>query len=421
MKKGGRQTTPPWRRPSQWIWLTLALGFSVYLIDTMPPGGEMGSRKKAAAQTENVESASTPSRSAATDSPGHTVKEGSADKKQMKAKPSRHHGTGDKKAVPATLWDKIMVKVPVIGKLLMMVAIAALIGSIAEARKWHLIFGYILGRFSRMMRLPAIVGIAMPTALYSNTAANSMLVSSHADGKIGHSSLIAGGMSNSYLSYLSHSLRVMYPVLGAIGIPGALYFGGQFTTGFLFILCVLLWHRRKIIKQGPAAEPEDNTTVYEAPLSWGSTFKKSCQRVFTLLFRMLLLSIPLMIFVEWLMKKGAFDFWEEYIPDWINRIFPPELMGIVAAQMGGLIQAATVAANLRDHGVITNAQILLAMLVGNAIGNPFRAMRRNLPSALGIFPAKEAFTIVIGMQLSRIIGALLLILITVLFIHYTHP
>ena len=409
MKKGGRHILPPWKRPYQWIWLALALGFSLYLIDTMPPGKGTG----------NTEAPARRSADAAHSSP--SAQDSPSGKKQATEKSPLRHGRGAKKPTPSTLWDKIVVRIPVIGKLLMMVAIAALIGSVAEARRWHMIFGFLLSRFSRMMRLPPIVGIAMPTALYSNTAANSMLVSSHAEGKISHSSLIAGGMANSYLSYLSHSLRVMYPVIGAIGIPGALYFGGQFTTGFLFILCVLLWNRRKTVKQDTNSKHEDNSNGYEPALSWSATFQKSVQRVFILLFRMLLLSVPLMIFVEWLMKKGAFDFWEEYVPDWINRIFPPELMGIVAAQMGGLIQAAAVAANLRDHGVITNAQIILAMLVANAIGNPFRAMRRNLPSALGIFPAKEAVTIVAGMQLSRIVGALLLIFITVLFIHYTHP
>lgn len=408
MKKGGRQTLPPWKRPSQWIGLVLALAGSVYLIDTMPARDGMMGMGKMPTQTEKVET-------------GEKIETGKKATNRPEEKTSRHHRKTKGEKQPESLSEKIMAKSAVIGKLLMMVAIAAMIGSIAEARKWHRIFGYMLSRFSRMMRLPSIVGIAMPTALYSNTAANSMLVSSHADGKIGHSSLIAGGMANSYLSYLSHSLRVMYPVIGAVGIPAALYFGGQFTTGFLFILCVLLWHKRKSNVQETTPEQEDQSGIHETPLDWNSTFRKSFQRILTLLFRMLLLSVPLMILVEWLMKKGAFDFWEQYVPDWINRIFPPELMGIVAAQMGGLVQSATVAANLRDHGVITNAQIVLAMLVANAIGNPFRAMRRNLPSALGIFPAKEAITIVAGMQFSRICGALLLIAIAVLFIHYTHP
>ena len=51
--------------------------------------------------------------------------------------------------------------------------------------------------------------------------------------------------------------------------------------------------------------------------------------------------------------------------------------------------------------MIDNSQILLAMLVGSALGNPFRALRRNLPSALAIFPVPIALSIVLGMQLSR--------------------
>ena len=128
----------------------------------------------------------------------------------------------------------------------------------------------------------------------------------------------------------------------------------------------------------------------------------------------------LMIGVEWLMKNGLFSWWEEHVPDWVNRIFPAELMSIVAAQMGGLVQAAGVAANLRSHGMVTSSQILLAMLVASAIGNPIRALRRNLPSAMGIFPTRDALTIVVVMQLSRMIGAILLIALTGLFIHYTH-
>lgn len=93
----------------------------------------------------------------------------------------------------------------------------------------------------------------------------------------------------------------------------------------------------------------------------------------------------------------------------MNRFFPAELVSVVAAQMGGLVQSSAVAANLRAEGLIDNAQILLAMLVGSAVGNPFRTLRRNLPSALGIFPVPVAFAIVIGMQLSRFVVTLVAI------------
>ena len=43
------------------------------------------------------------------------------------------------------------------------------------------------------------------------------------------------------------------------------------------------------------------------------------------------------------------------------------------------------------------------MLISSAVGNPVRTLRRNLPTALGIFPPKIACIIVFGMQLSRLL------------------
>ena len=134
--------------------------------------------------------------------------------------------------------------------------------------------------------------------------------------------------------------------------------------GFLFIAAVLFLHRRK----SPAAAPDSGNAgavaaAGHASPEWRTSLRQTCLRVLALVFRMLCLTVPLMIGVEWLMKNGLFSWWEEHVPDWVNRIFPAELMSIVAAQMGGLVQAAGVAANLRSHGMVTSSQILLAMLV----------------------------------------------------------
>lgn len=422
MKGKRTKRLPPWKSKWHWLWLALSLAASTWLILIMPASEGMGGMQR----TSSTMAA--PAAPAA----GHDKHAANTAAPSGKAAPAqppkkRHH----KKAAPTdsetAFWNNILDRLDTIGSLLLMVGIAAMIGSIIEARRWHLVFGYILGGFARAMRLPPIVSIAMPTALYSNAAANSMLVASHADGKINRTALIAGGMANSYLAYVSHSLRVFYPVVGAIGIPGLCYFGGQFTVGLLFILCVLLWNRRRTLRHSDGEQegntPEETATPADdtKALPWKAAFRMGARRVCTILFRMLCLTIPLMLFIEWLTKQGLFEFWERHAPDWVHRIFPSELMGIVFAQIGGLVQSATVAAGLRDMGAVTNTQILLAMLVGSMVGNPIRTLRRNLPSALGIFPAKEAFTIVLGMQLSRLLGTAILITLTALFIHYTHP
>lgn len=405
--------TYPWRQPLRWLWLALALAASGVMVVKMPAG--MG--------------ASAPGKSRMTmkpaaEAPAETRGEGKGQEEGSAASPSpapkkRHHSRSAQ--APETGAEKILARLPQIGSLIGLVALAAFIGGIAEIFRFHFALGKVFGGLARWAHLPEIISLSIPTALYSNAAANGMLVSSHAEGKITHSNLIAGGMMNSYLSFVSHSLRVAYPVIGAVGLPAICYFGWQMGFGFLFIAGVLFLHRRK----SPAAVPEAAASG-EAPAAgrpspeWRQSLRQTCLRVLALVFRMLCLTVPLMIGVEWLMKNGLFSWWEEHVPDWVNRIFPAELMSIVAAQMGGLVQAAGVAANLRSHGMVTSSQILLAMLVASAIGNPIRALRRNLPSAMGIFPTRDALTIVLVMQLSRMIGAILLIALTGLFIHYTH-
>lgn len=181
--------------------------------------------------------------------------------------------------------------------------------------------------------------------------------------------------------------------------------GMQFTGGFLVLLCILLWNRWYVSRHGesPCATESGSTSQ---PLAWPHAISKAAIRSFSLLFRMACMTVPLMLGIEWLLKNGVLDFWETALPHAVTELFPTELLSAVAAQFGGLVQSSAVAANLRAEGLIDNSQILLAMLVGSALGNPFRALRRNLPSALAIFPVPIALSIVLGMQLSRFLVTL---------------
>ena len=404
MKRGRRPLPPPWRRPSRILWFVLAVIGACWLTLHMPESHMMRPKPEqngTSAPTSRMHRPAPVSESMDADVGEDAVTSSGPTKMDTAAPRMKRHA-------PLTPAEKIFAKMKTFGRLFAIVGIAAFLGGLMEARRWHMALARVMGKLARMARLPEIVGLAMPTALCSNAAANSILVSSHADGHIRTSALIAGGMANSYLAYVSHSIRVMYPVLGAIGLPGALYFAVQFSGGFIVILGVLLWNRWYVSGHGDTPV-SGIPPVDEAPLGWPSAVGKAAVRSLTLLFRMVCITVPLMLCIEWLLKNGAFNFWEQYVPDQVNRFFPAELVSVVAAQMGGLVQSSAVAANLKAEGLIDNAQILLAMLVGSAVGNPFRTLRRNLPSALGIFPVPVAFAIVIGMQLSRFVVTLVAI------------
>ena len=139
------------------------------------------------------------------------------------------------------------------------------------------------------------------------------------------------------------------------------------------------------------------------PLPWNKTLHKGILRALSLLFRLSCVSVPMILAMEWIIRSGALDFWDQMMPQIVSQFIPEQLLTIMAAQIGGLIQSATVSAGLLAENLITGPQVLLAMLISSAASSPIRTLRRNLPTALAIFPMRTALIIVLGMQLARFI------------------
>ncbi|MEI3479453.1 MAG: hypothetical protein V8Q84_10555 [Bilophila sp.] len=266
-----RPSPPPWTRPGRLLWLALALAASGWLILHMP--ASRTARPAASPTGTQAPATEAPSRHipaashAVTEAPGHALLPDSGagshaatspaapqtPRAQVPAAstdaPASPRSEAARQAVteaptppaeaprrmkqaPLSPGGKLLAKAETFGRLFALVGIAAFLGGLMEARRWHMALARVMGKLTRMARLPEIVGLAMPTALCSNAAANSMLVSSHAEGHIRTSALIAGGMANSYLAYVSHSIRVMYPVIGPSGCPARSISGCSFWGAF---------------------------------------------------------------------------------------------------------------------------------------------------------------------------------------------
>ena len=334
--------------------------------------------------------------------------QGAAEEAPKPAK--KHHKKHDD-----TPLGRILYRVDVFGRLLLFVGLGALLGAVIDGRGWHRYFASSLGRLGSFAKLPAIVSMAAPVAITSAPAADSMLVAGHKKGALSQASLVAGGMLNSFLAHFSHSMRIFYPVVAAIGLPGLIFFLIQFGGMALFLLAVFVWHRVKMKDMGSCAQtaaPQDMAAPSITP--WKETLKNGLLRACNLVFRLVCISLPLILLMEWCLNAGLLNFWDRLVPEAVSDLIPEQLLTILAAQIGGLVPSSAICAGLKAQGLITNAQILLAMLIASAVTNPLRTLRRNLPSALAIFPAKTACTIVLSMQLVRIVimlGAAVLVLV----------
>ncbi len=377
---------PPWKSPCHCLWLVTALLLSGWLTVSMPDTQQV----KSASRTQTV------------------MHRGDGLAAVPDTSAQRHTGIHATRQTDTDALTRLERRARMFGRLFLFVGIGAFLGSIIEGRCWYRIFASTLGRLVHAARLPDIVAISLPTAFASSAAADSMLVASRDRGEISNSTLIAGGMLNSFIAHFSHSLRVMYPVLAALGLTGVLYFIIQLSGGAFIAFGVVMWHRFLVARKenSPSASFASDKVRYALqamhdPLPWKETARKGSIRALTLLFRLTCLSVPMILATEWLVKTGALNFWHELVPRMVSQTIPEQTLTIMAAQIGGLVQSATVSAGLLENNLITAPEVLLAMLISSAASNPIRTLRRNLPTALAIFPPRIALIIVIGMQLIR--------------------
>lgn len=404
----------PWKKKPWCVWLVISIALSAYLTVCMP-SPSVPEYKAATGGISAQTSGQMRTHGISRDKSQEIADRASDSKGSSMAKQKRM-----REQQPDDPLSRLLYRLKVFGRLFLFVGLGAMLGAIIEGRCWYRFLSRTLGRLTRAARMPGIVGASIPTALASAPAADSMLVASHARGELSSSTLIAGGMINSFLAHFSHTMRIFYPVVAAIGLPGLAYFCIQFSGMGVVIFFVLLWHRFSMGRHHPGAAAvtyDDKAAALRGLLPWKDILRKGLLRAASLLFKLACVSVPMILAMEWCINSGALNFWERLVPETVSKLFPEQLLTIMAAQLGGLIQSSTVCAGLKAQGLITNSQILLAMLIASVVTNPARTIRRNLPTALAIFPARIGCAIVLGMQAARLLVTLSAATLLLIWMH----
>ena len=273
--------------------------------------------------------------------------------------------------------------------ILFAVAIGAFIANVIESRNWTGFISFITKPLLRFSRLPGLCGVSFTTAFFSNNAAGSMIATAHAEGKITRKEMFICAITNSFPAKFKHMLRPSVVIIPLLGFTAILYLAIQLILELLQVFLVFSFGRRKSVENDKHYE----AVKKEIP-TWAATFKKSLKATGKILIRVILITLPIFIFFAYLGDKGVFRKLEKKLPQDLQAVLSPEIIAIMSSKMGGLVSSATVAAKLGHEGKVTTLQILIALMAANIITIPFSALRRNLPTALGIFPKRDGFWIV---------------------------
>jgi hypothetical protein len=145
--------------------------------------------------------------------------------------------------------------------------------------------------------------------------------------------------------------------------------------------------------------------------SLSQAFQKAWDRFQKRIKRILLITVPIYTAVFILNRLGMFNVLEEWLARHVKLLawLHPESLGVIALQLTAEISAGLAAAGaLLDNGSLEVRQVVLALLVGNVVSSPMRAVRHQFPFYAGVFQPKLAAELITYNQIFRT-GSIILV------------
>lgn len=309
-------------------------------------------------------------------------------------------------------WNKLLW--PLL-RLLLGMSCGLLLASALEALGWSRWLGRVALPLTKLARIGPLCASAFSLAFVSPSASSATLAEGFQKGAISRRELSLANLFNTLPAWLSHAPMIFFLMWPALGFGALIYAGLTFLAACLRALFVaLLGH----FLMPPCAKPLPDPGLVIPENRWRHACNQTLKRFRRRLPRLLIFTIPFYILM-WISQRlgffGAFNAWLAENLSWLSFL-NPQAMGIIVlqltAEMGSALGAA--AAALEDTA-ITVKDVVLALLTGNILATPLRALRHQLPAFAGFFPPGLAIRLVAANQCLRA-ASILCILIAYAFI-----
>ena len=294
-------------------------------------------------------------------------------------------------------------------RLLGYVSISLFLANLIESLNWTSKIAALARPLLRLGNLSDISSASFTMALFSGISANTMLSEAYEQNKISRKELILANLFNSMPTYFLHLPTVSFITAPMIKGAAIIYVGITFSAAILRTFSILVISRFIL----PRPERKNDMKV-EGPKEtgggWNAILQKSWMRFKKRIRSIIRFTIPIYIAIFWLHKEGIFTSMEKMMATYFSFLpwLTPESMGIITLQIAAEFTAGLAAAGaLLQAGSMTYREIILALLVGNILSSPIRAIRHQFPYYAGIFQPKVAAELIFYNQIFRI-GSLMI-------------
>jgi len=268
-------------------------------------------------------------------------------------------------------------------RLLVYLAVGLALAQTVESRGWAHRLGAWLKPLLAWGRLKPESGASFTAAMISGLLANTMLWTFRQEGRLSQRELVLSYLFNNglavYLLHLTTTFVIIWPLVGEAGL---IYLGLMLAAALLRSGLVLVYSRFRL--------PADTALGDLAPAislsprtSWPKEIWPKFRRRFS---RLCLYTLPIYIVNDW----GLFRWLRTAGAAWVSLGFlPVEAAGVVIFSLAAEFASGVAAAGaLLQAGALTVKQTVLALVLGNLVATPIRALRHQLPTHMGIFSPK---------------------------------
>lgn len=277
-----------------------------------------------------------------------------------------------------------------LSRMLAFVCIGLVVAQAIDDTGWTRTLGALAAPVFRFANLGTRCSAAFTAAFFSGVSANAMLLEFYKEKQINRRQLFLTNLINQFPAYFLHLPTTFFIVVPLTRTAGLLYFLLTFLANCVRTFLFVLFGHFFMGAQSPGTNVVDDVQAGEAqciskkktPLM--QSLKEKLPARFT---RVVAFVIPVYTAVFVLTAAGAFDAIETFMTRFaVQNFVPAQSLSVVVLSFASEFTAGFAAAGaLMDAGTITMKQTVIALLLGNIIAFPIRAIRHQLPRYMGIF------------------------------------
>lgn len=300
----------------------------------------------------------------------------------------------------AALWHSLLW--PLL-RLLLGLALGLLVANVLEALHWTRGLARLAAPLARAAHMPPVAGAAFALAFVSPASANALLAGRRDAGELSGGELMLANLFNSLPAYLVHTPTIFLLTWPVLGFPAVVYVGLTLLAAVARTAFTVLLGRVLLPAPGKGA-PVPAPETGPARSGPAPALEKAWRRFRRRLPRLVGFTVPVYILMYALQRLGAFAALEAWLAghmDWL-AFLKPQAVGIIvlhfAAELGAALGAA---GSLLEAGGLSARDVVLALLVGNILSTPVRAIRHQFPAYAGFFRPAEALRLILANQALR--------------------